>query len=281
MLPENQIEMIPGTDVYDTDGAKIGRAGTVYVDDDTGKPEWATVHTGLFGTRESFLPISQAELRGDRLTVPYTKEQVKDAPSVDPDGGHLSLQEEQRLYDHYGLRSSGRDVHGRRHGAGGREISRGKTDEAMTRSEERLNVGTRQEEAGRARLRKYVVTEQQSVQVPVTREEVRVEREPVSGTNRAAALKDADFSEGEVEVTLHEERPVVEKEAVPVERVRLDKDTVRDQERVSADVRKEEIEVDGAQGTGVTGGTTGGDDRGFVQKAKDALDRDNDGRIGR
>jgi sporulation protein YlmC with PRC-barrel domain len=91
MLPENQIEMIPGTDVYDTEGAKIGRAGTVYVDDDTGKPEWATVHTGLLGTRESFMPISRAELHGDRLTVPYTKQQVKDAPSLDPDGGHLSL----------------------------------------------------------------------------------------------------------------------------------------------------------------------------------------------
>lgn len=249
MLPENQIDMIPGTDVYDTDGSKIGRAGTVYVNDDTGKPEWATVHTGLFGTRESFLPISQAELRGDRLTVPYTKEQVKDAPSVDPDGGHLSLQEEQRLYDHYGLRSSGRDVHGRRHGAGGREISRGKTDEAMTRSEERLNVGTRQEEAGRARLRKYVVTEQQSVQVPVTREEVRVEREPVSDTNRAAALKDPDISEGEVEVTLHEERPVVQKEAVPVERVRLAKEKVTGEKTVTGQVRKEKIDTEGVDET--------------------------------
>jgi uncharacterized protein (TIGR02271 family) len=249
MLPENQIEMIPGTDVYDTEGAKIGRAGTVYVDDDTGKPEWATVHTGLLGTRESFMPISRAELHGDRLTVPYTKQQVKDAPSLDPDGGHLSLQEEQRLYDHYGLRSSDQDAYGRRRGSGGRESSRGETDDAMTRSEERLNVGTRQQETGRARLRKYVVTEQQSVQVPVSREEVRVEREPVSKANRGAGLKDPDLSEAELEVTLHEERPVVEKEAVPVERVRLAKKKVTGEKTVRGEVRKEKIDTEGVDET--------------------------------
>jgi uncharacterized protein (TIGR02271 family) len=147
----------------------------------------------------------------------------------------------------------------------------------MTRSEERLNVGTRSEEVGRARLRKYVVTENVTETVPVSREEVRVEREPITDANVGNALDGPAISEEEHEVTLHAERPVVEKEAVPVERVRLDKETVTDQERVAADVRKEEIEVDGAQGTGVTGG----DDRSFTQKAKDTLDRDNDGRIGR
>ncbi|SDM92154.1 conserved domain-containing protein, partial [Geodermatophilus siccatus] len=153
------------------------------------------------------------------------------------------------------------------------------TDNAMTRSEERLNVGTRTEEVGRARLRKYVVTENVTETVPVSREEVRVEREPITDANVGQALDGPAISEEEHEVTLHAERPVVEKEAVPVERVRLDKETVSDSERVSADVRKEEVEVDG--GTGVTGGTTGGDDRSFTQKAKDALDRDDDGRIGR
>jgi uncharacterized protein (TIGR02271 family) len=138
-------------------------------------------------------------------------------------------------------------------------------------------VGTRSEEVGRARLRKYVVTENVTETVPVSREEVRVEREPITDANVGNALDGPAISEEEHEVTLHAERPVVEKEAVPVERVRLDKETVTDQERVAADVRKEEIEVDGAQGTGVTGG----DDRSFTQKAKDTLDRDDDGRIGR
>src|SRR3712207_7598050 len=147
-------------------------------------------------------------------------------------------------------------------GAVGHDTSGPTTDNAMTRSEERLNVGTRSEEVGRARLRKYVVTENVSETVPVSREEVRVEREPITDANVGNALDGPAISEEEHEVTLHAERPVVEKEAVPVERVRLDKETVTEQERVSSDVRKEEIEVDGGTGGNV-------------------LDRDNDGRIGR
>ena len=97
---------------------------------------------------------------------------------------------------------------------------------------------------GRARLRKYVVTEQQSVEVPVSREEVRVEREPITDANRGDALSGADITEEEHEVVLHEERPVVATEAVPVERVRLSTETVTDEETVSGEVRKERIEVD-------------------------------------
>jgi uncharacterized protein (TIGR02271 family) len=115
----------------------------------------------------------------------------------------------------------------------------------MTRSEERLSVGTRAEEVGRARLRKYVVTENVTETVPVTHEEVRVEREPITDANIGAAMDGPAISEEEHEVTLHAERPVVEKEAVPVERVRLGTETVTDQETVSADMRKEQIEVDG------------------------------------
>ena len=91
----------------------------------------------------------------------------------------------------------------------------------------------------RARLRKYVVTEQQSVQVPVTREEVRLEREPINPDNYDEAVSEADISEEDHVVTLHEERPVVQTEAVPVERVRLSKETVTDQETVPGEVRKE------------------------------------------
>jgi uncharacterized protein (TIGR02271 family) len=158
----------------------------------------------------------------------------------------------------------GRADHTGEAGIVGRDVSGPTTDNAMTRSEERLDVGTRSEEVGRARLRKYVVTENVTETVPVSREEVRVEREPITDANVGNAMDGPAISEEEHEVTLHAERPVVEKEAVPVERVRLDKQTVTDQERVSEDVRKEQVEVD--DGTGVAG---------------NALDRDNDGRIGR
>src|SRR5436305_634778 len=131
-------------------------------------------------------------------------------------------------------------------GTVGHDTSGPTTDNARPRSEEQLNVGTRSEEIGRARLRKYVVTENATETVPVSREEVRVEREPITDANVGNALDGPAISEEEHEVTLRAERPVVEKEAVPVERVRLDTETVTDTETVSAELRKEEIEVDGA-----------------------------------
>src|SRR5919205_659003 len=231
--------------VVGTDGGKIGGVGQVYADDDTGQPNWVTVKTGLFGTRESFVPLEGARVDGDDIVVPYTKDQVKDAPGVDPDG-HLDPAEEDRLYQHYSLGNghrshtdattgtaggyrndadagvtggyrgdadTGTDKDYDARGTVGRDTSGPTTDDAMTRSEERLNVGTERQATGRARLRKYVISEE------------------------------------EHEVTLHEERPVVEKETVPVERVRLDKDTVTEQETVTEEVRKERIDADGLDET--------------------------------
>jgi uncharacterized protein (TIGR02271 family) len=130
-------------------------------------------------------------------------------------------------------------------GAVGHDTSGPNTDDAMTRSEERLNVGTRSEEIGRARLRKYVVSENVTQTVPVSHEEVRVEREPITEANIGDAMDGPAISEEEHEVTLRAERPVVEKEAVPVERVRLDTETVTEQAQVNEELRKEQIEVDG------------------------------------
>jgi uncharacterized protein (TIGR02271 family) len=126
----------------------------------------------------------------------------------------------------------------------GRYGSTGHGDDAMTRSEERLTVGTDREQTGRARLRKYVTTEQQQVSVPVQREEVRLEREPITDANRDDAFRGPDLTESEHEVTLHEERPVVQTETVPVERVHLGKETVTDERTVTGEVRKERIEAD-------------------------------------
>lgn len=264
MISENDIQQVHGAEIYGSDGEKIGKAGQVYLDDETGRPEWVTVHTGLFGTNESFIPLTDAQLADNGVTVPFTKDQVKDAPNIDPDNGHISQEEERGLYEHYGLSYSDRrsdsglpdsgmgdaGVGDRRDvtdeaGTVGRDTSGPTTDDAMTRSEERLNVGTESQETGRARLRKYVTTEQQTVNVPVTREEVRVEREPITDGNVGEAMSGPDISEEEHEVTLHEERPVVDKEAVPVERVRLSKEQVTDQETVTDEVRKEQIETDG------------------------------------
>jgi uncharacterized protein (TIGR02271 family) len=257
MIGTDTISRVIGQDVYDESGEKIGSAAEVYLDDETGQPEWVTVRTGLFGTKESFVPIRNADVTDDGLRVPVSKDRVKDAPKIDADG-HLSPEEEQELYRYYGM-GAGTTTDTRtdtttttQEGAGfesrpavGRDTSGPTTDNAMTRSEERLNVGTRKEEVGRARLRKYVVTENVTETVPVSREEVRIEREPITDANVGKAMDGPAISEEEHEVTLHAERPVVEKEAVPVERVRLDKDTVTEHETVNEGVRKEQIDVDG------------------------------------
>jgi uncharacterized protein (TIGR02271 family) len=119
----------------------------------------------------------------------------------------------------------------------------------MTRSEEELRVGTEQRATGKARLRKHVVTEHVQTTVPVQREEVRVEREPITDANADAAMDGPALSDEEHEVTLHEEEVTVDKRAVPKERVRLDTETVTDERTVDEDVRKEEIDLDDAEAT--------------------------------
>ena len=240
-----------GATMLDRDGDRIGTIDAIYVDDQTGEPEWALVDTGLFGTRSTFVPIAQASASGDQVQVPYEKQRIKDAPNMDPDG-HLSEAEEQELWRHYGLEygtgyaDTGRDTTDvDRDATVGRDASGPSTDDAMTRSEEELRVGTRARERGRARLRKYVVTEEQQVTVPVQREEVRVEREPITDANLDAATSGPAISEDEHEVTLREEEVVVDKRAVPKERVRLDTETVTEERQVADDVRKERIEVEG------------------------------------
>ncbi len=281
MVSTDEVRSVLGGTAYGSGGDTLGKVGQVYLDDQTGQPEWATISTGLFGTKASFVPLAQAQVSGNELRVPYDKDMVKGAPRVDVDQGHLSETEEAELYRYYGLDYSeagsdsglpagtaattgtsgtmgtagttgGRgdrdrdgmfdDVEGR---AVGRDTSGPSTDDAMTRSEEQLRVGTERVQAGRARLRTFVVTENVTQTVPVTHEQVRVEREPITDANIGQAMDGQAISEEEHEVVLHEERPVVAKEAVPVERVRLDKQTVTEQQTVGGEVRKEQIEVEG------------------------------------
>ncbi|MEB2527128.1 hypothetical protein CIK52_00185 [Kocuria rosea] len=317
---------------YGSDGDKIGKVEQVFLDDNTEEVTFVTVNTGLFGTKESFVPADGAQQDGDRLVLPYTKDVVKDAPNVDADQ-HLSPAEEEEIYRYYKMNYSGTDDRDRTdrdrtagvagtagtagaagladrddryaadtdrnavpatgtagypendgyadtdrdrdrtagitdvdtdrdRTAGVADVDRDRTagltdrdrtdsvDNGVVRHEEQLHVGKERQETGRARLRKYVVTENESVDVPLEREEVRVERTPLSGTEATAGT----IGEEDVEVTLHEERPVVAKETVGVEKVGLEKETVRDTERVDAEVRKEQVEVetDAERGTGLT-----------------------------
>ncbi len=252
MITQEQVRDLIGCDLVDSSDNKIGKLGQIFLDDRTGRPEWATVNTGLFGTSESFVPLADASAAGGKLRVPYDKSKIKDAPNVDVERGHLDESEEQELYRFYGLDHAGSAPAGDK--TGGRDLNRdqgiasARNDDAMTRSEERLTAGTERQTTGKARLRKWVETEEQSVTVPVTKEKARLVSEPVTDANRDKALSGPDISESDHEVTLTEERPVVDKETVPVERVRLEKDSMTEQETASGNVRKEHIEAEGVDG---------------------------------
>jgi uncharacterized protein (TIGR02271 family) len=315
MIDRAQVNQLLESDVVDSRGEKIGAVRQVWLDDQTGAPLWAEVHTGLFGMRDTFVPIQDASLGDGQVMVPLEKKQVKDSPSISVHDGHMSEEQQEELYRYYGMipqastgdhdrlpnGKSGRDTRqagmaadqrtdagtadrradgrqagmreqdgmrgragmreggktgmreqagmpgngktGMRDQAAGKAGTRERAGEhdgaAMIRHEEELHAGVRDVEAGRVRLVKHVVTEERQITVPVKREEVRVVREPVEGSTPD---RDA-FSEGQAEVTLHREEPVVEKTVRPVEKVRLDKETITDERTVTGTVRKEQVDI--------------------------------------
>jgi uncharacterized protein (TIGR02271 family) len=249
-MSTESVAQLRGADVIDNSGDKVGTVEEIYLDQESGQPEWALVKTGMFGGRSTFVPLNGAKPEDGTLRVQYEKDQIKDAPKIDADQ-QLSQSEERELYQHYGMGySEPESQNGAPEGEPvGEDVSGPETDGAMTRSEEELRVGKSQQERGRVRLKKYVVTDEVQQTVPVQREEVRVEREPITDANVDSATDGPAISDEEHEVTLHEEVPVAEKVAVPKERVRLDKETVTDEETVSGEVRQERIDVDDESGT--------------------------------
>ena len=228
-------EDLVGKTAFDNSGQKIGEVEHCYLDVDTDVPWWVAVKTGKLTSQSRLAPLTGAAVTAEGVGLAFTKDHIKAAPEVDLKK-ELDDQEEDQLLAHYGLTYPA---------AYSRAASAGVGDAAMTRSEEELQVGKVRREAGKARLRKYVVTEEVTTTVPVEREEVRVQREPIGAPNVDAAAVEPEISEEEHEVVLHEEEPVVAKQVVPKERVRLEKEAVTSEEQVSADLRKEHIEAEG------------------------------------
>lgn len=287
MIGQAQLAQLHDATVYDSAGEKIGGVKQVFVDDATGDPVVASVHTGLFGMSESFVPVHDGDLSDGRVRLNVDKDKVRDAPRLEPSGDgdevHLSNEQLSELYAYYNLPyGSGRRDYGRTdmqdtgQPMAGQNTAQGRAEapgtEAMgaamgdaemrdgmsgsvagetgvagtetpevTRYEEELHVGTERVESGRVRLRKYVVTENVTKTVPVRHEEVRVERVPLDGTETG---REHEFADETIEATTYAERPVVETEAVPVEKVRLEKDVRTTDQEVTGEVRHEEIDVD-------------------------------------
>ena len=250
-MTRQDLDAMAGRTLVGPGGEKIGKIADVYVDERTNQPEWLAVSTGMFGSKVSFVPLTGVHRRTDDddkapyYEAPFDKERVKGAPMAEADGT-LSPEEEERLYRYFGINppSFSSAPEGRMAPTAAGRAQTGNKD-AMTRSEEELRIGTATEERGRARLRKWVDTEHVSKTVPVSHEEARVVREPITEANRDRAMAGPDITENTHEVTLSEERLVVGKETVPRERVRLEKETVTEKRPVEADLRKERIEVEG------------------------------------
>ncbi|MEG9246668.1 PRC and DUF2382 domain-containing protein [Arthrobacter sp. Soc17.1.1.1] len=267
MLTLHDLEPLLGhrSAVVTDQGDRVGTVGEVFLDHATDTPAWITVHTGLFGTRESFVPLDGAAVDDGRLVVAYPRDLIRHAPSTERDGG-LSPEDESALFRHYGLETRTTATTATTPAGDDPALHEGRDDDGepwMVRSEERLRVGTETYEAARVRLRKHVVTEEAAVRVPVQREELRIEREPV--TRADAASGDSLFQEEIVEFVGHEEHAVlVGKETVPVERVRLGKATVTGRTTVREQVRKERIagSVDGEAIPDLDAGTRGSGGRG-------------------
>jgi stress response protein YsnF len=292
MLSEREVSASIGSTAYDTAGGKIGTVDHFFVDDRTGAPTWVAVTTGLFGTKHSIVPAADATFSDGGLRVPVTADAVKSAPHLT--GDHLSPEEEDTLRRHYGVGTGGapperpvtdrsttdldNDLDTGRHAApdtadqattelpaaappttGGTRPSNG-ADGGMTRSEEQLVVGTEKVATTRARLVKYVVTEEVQITVPIRREEIRVEQVPIDAVDEpgeslleAGSPQEFTGTAGgggttggglPSEIVLHTERPVVTVEVVPTERVRLRTELVQGQETITEQVQREQIVVD-------------------------------------
>jgi stress response protein YsnF len=236
---QGDLTKLIGTKVVGADGDEVGTIDEVFKDDQSGRPSWIRIRTGLFGKKGRLVPLADSRQTERGLVVAFSKQHVKDAPDIDADH-HLSAAEVDELNRHYRRRTTGT---GPDQAPGeGRMAGRARGEEEwVTRSEERAQVGTESRESGRVRVRKHVETEPVEQQVRVSHEVADIERVPITEQDRAAG---APLAEDEQEVVLHEERPVLSKETVPVERVRVN---VRKQEEdvtVRDQVRKERIEVE-------------------------------------
>jgi uncharacterized protein (TIGR02271 family) len=265
MLSEREITAAVGTRAYGAGGDELGTVESFFVDDRTGAPTWVAVTTGLFGTRHSIVPAADATFSDGALRLPVTKDAVRTAPHMA--GDHLDPGEEDALRRHYATAVAVPATaavptavpENSLQGTDEVPVTTGVPDRAddgaMTRSEERLQVGTERVATTRARIVKYVVTEDVTITVPIRREEIRVEQVPIDAVDDGLAgeslLPPGEAATAPIpgsglpdEIVLHTERPVVTIEVVPVERVRLRTEVVQGTETITDQVQREQIVVD-------------------------------------
>jgi uncharacterized protein (TIGR02271 family) len=244
-----QAEELLGARVTGADGKVVGTVEQVFRDDVDGTPAWARVRAGKTGR---FVPLGNSQVTRDGLSVPFDSQKIMSGPDISAER-HMSAAQAEELSRYYGLTvaaQTGRQDQLRQQQLEQQQIQqqqqlqdqRGQLgdDTWITRSEERIDVGTEMLETGRVKLHKYVDTEPVEQAVHVYHEEYDVERIPITAEERLRGV----IEEGEMEVILHEERAVLRKEAVPVERVRLVTKRVDEDRTVRDEIRRERIEIE-------------------------------------
>ena len=264
-------------DVHDRGGERLGHVDALFIDEDD-RPEYIGVKMGLLGTRSTLIPwatVTRADEEGGYLEVGVDKDTAANGPAFEDDQ-EITPELERQVRGYYGIEqaaedrgafgdyrigaentgaTAGPDALGMATGgtaagglrerrderkASGRPESEPAAEDEIRvqRSEEELRVGTREREAGSMRIRKRVRIERERLDVPVRREEVHIERVPVSEETTGA-----EIGEEEIVVPVTETEVVVSKRPVVKEEIRIHKDVVEGTEVVEEDVRREEIDV--------------------------------------
>ena len=238
-FPEGMTD-VRGFEVRTREDEKVGKVSDLIAATD-GQIRYLDVDLGgIFNPRHVILPIGTAEVDQRRDVVwisGMTKDEIKALPDYTGDVDAITDAYESRVRGIYGGRVTDRDLYdqGRFYARRGGDAAR---EARLTLSEEQLAVGKRQVQAGEAAVRKTVETEHVRKTVPVEREEVIVERRPLSPN----ASADVQIGEDEIRVPLSREEVVAEKRAVPVEEVVLKKRTVTEEQEIEADLRRERID---------------------------------------
>jgi uncharacterized protein (TIGR02271 family) len=238
---------LQGQSVYDNAGQKIGDIQRVFFDQ-ANEPAWVAVQGRRIGTREALVPLTGSQMGPNGLAVAVGTDVIRAAPEIEA-GNELNIGDAAQLNRYYesALAASPSTQPPAQPPAqpAPREQMANRPDQnratELTSYEEQLRVGTEAVQSGAVRLHKYVSTEQAESSVPIRHEEVRVERVPATG----APVPDGHrFEDQAVEVTLHEERPTVAKETVPVETVRLATETRTDDRKIADELHRERIEIE-------------------------------------
>jgi stress response protein YsnF len=225
-----------GRTVVDRHGEKIGTFEELYLDE-SDRPAWAAVNTGLFGMRQTFVPLSAAQPAGDSLQLPFDKQQVKDAPNVDPDA-QLSAEEEDTLFRHYGLRPEDASP-GEPHSQAAGEPEA----QAAAPDDEPQRAPASDDEPQRERVAASADDEPQRERVAASADD-EPQREPVAASaDDEQPREHADAGEGAEMVRSEEEVSVGTRRRVSG-RARLKKHVVTEHVQKTVPVRRERVSVE-------------------------------------